>query len=105
MSGFNNPTNVGRVTKMCETLDLIEKSARSNRVSDDEVAALLAPLLARLPGQDLAVPDYTESAPVVVKVIDPAKREVAQLAGAKADRDDWAKVADAWELLRDALGT
>lgn len=41
---FTNKTNQNRVTKILETLDLIEKSARSNQASQEEMDQLLAPL-------------------------------------------------------------
>lgn len=48
MSGFQNDTNRGRVAKMCDTLALIVKSAKSNRADTEEVQDLLGPLVAAL---------------------------------------------------------
>lgn len=45
MGGFANDTNTNRVAKMCDTLALIQKSARSNKASDEDVRGLLTPLL------------------------------------------------------------
>lgn len=59
MSGFNNPTNETRVLRMAETLGLIEKSAKSNRATPEEVAELLRPLLDEL--RDLGVLDTAPS--------------------------------------------
>ena len=44
---FNNPTNLNRVKLIGETLDKLEKSASSNRVTPDEVAQMLLPVLDR----------------------------------------------------------
>ncbi|MGB3247385.1 MAG: hypothetical protein WBB25_22860 [Sulfitobacter sp.] len=41
---FENDTNLGRVQKMIETLQLIVKSAQSNRADDDAIRDLLRPL-------------------------------------------------------------
>lgn len=46
---FDTKTNHGRVSKMIEFLDLIEKSAQSNGSSDAEFQTMLKPLLDRLP--------------------------------------------------------
>ncbi len=48
MSGFQNQTNRTRVQKMTEILDLIEKSAISNKAPVDEIREMLQPLLERL---------------------------------------------------------
>lgn len=45
---FDNATNRGRVEKMLDALGLIEASAVSNRASEADVGAMLAPLLQRL---------------------------------------------------------
>jgi hypothetical protein len=44
---FDNPTNRNRVKHIGETLDKLEKSASSNRVTPDEVAQMLLPVLDR----------------------------------------------------------
>ncbi len=41
---FENDTNLGRVQKMIETLQLILKSAQSNRADDDAIRDMLRPL-------------------------------------------------------------
>lgn len=45
---FTNPTNLGRVNKILDTLDLIEKSAESNGASEEQIVAMLQPLLDRI---------------------------------------------------------
>lgn len=45
---FENDSNRKRVAKAIEAIDLIEKSARANRTPPGDVAAMLAPLAARL---------------------------------------------------------
>ena len=44
---FDNSYNQARVRKIADAMDFLEKSARSNRASDEEVAALLGGLLPR----------------------------------------------------------
>jgi hypothetical protein len=69
---FENDTNAGRVTKMVETLALIQKSALSNRVDADALATMMRPLIDALTaagvigagnptpeGQDAATPLLT----------------------------------------------
>ena len=64
MSGFNNSTNIGRVAKMLDILELIEKSATSNTVSAAELRTLLRPLLERLYGDAApALGNQKEEAP------------------------------------------
>lgn len=48
MSGFNNPTNRKRVEKIIEILELIGKSARSNKINQEEVLTLLDPVVQAL---------------------------------------------------------
>ena len=45
---FENDTNRGRVEKLLETFGHIQKSAKSNRASPDDIAKLLAPFTAVL---------------------------------------------------------
>jgi len=45
---LNNQSNLSRVKRILDALDLIEVSAKSNRASPDDVAALLRPVTARL---------------------------------------------------------
>lgn len=45
---FDNNTNHGRASKIVETLALIEKSATSNKATTEEVATMLAPVVAKL---------------------------------------------------------
>lgn len=73
MSGFDNGTNRGRVAKTIEILELIEKSARSNRVEAEEIAALLAPIVAKVKdltgegeGPSTSVQSEIEAAPEVM---------------------------------------
>ena len=73
MSNFSNNSNHGRVAKMCDYLDLIEKSASSNKASPDEVAALLAPIVQRLSKYALT------GAPVAPSGTDPADAPVGDL--------------------------
>jgi len=73
MSNFSNNSNHGRVAKMCDYLDLIEKSASSNKASPDEVAALLAPIMQRLSEYSLT------DAPVASTDADPADAPVGDL--------------------------
>ncbi|MCZ4354144.1 hypothetical protein O4H61_16620 [Roseovarius aestuarii] len=47
---FENDTNRGRVLKMVETLQLILKSAQSNRAEDTDIQNLLRPLTDELAG-------------------------------------------------------
>lgn len=59
---FQNDTNKGRVQKIMEILDLIEKSANSNRASVEERLALLEPVLDKLAlGPDPAAPVYVDA--------------------------------------------
>lgn len=47
---FDNDTNRGRVQKMLEMLALIRKSAESNNAGEDEMIAMLQPLLDEIGG-------------------------------------------------------
>lgn len=60
MSDFHNSTNTGRVSKMVETLALIEKSAKSNKAEAEEVAELLAPLTDALRALGAGAPRVAE---------------------------------------------
>lgn len=59
---FENNTNTGRVLKMIETLDLIEKSAQSNNAEPDAVAEMLRPLIERL--APFGAGEATQPAPI-----------------------------------------
>ncbi len=48
MSGFFNDTNKGRAEKIVGTLKHIEKSARSNRATPEQVADILSPIFDQL---------------------------------------------------------
>ena len=64
MSGFTNPTNARRGAKMIDILDLIEKSAVSNKAPLAELKAMLQPLLDRLYGDSApALGNRREEAP------------------------------------------
>lgn len=41
---FDNKTNRGRVKKIIETLDLIQKSAKSNNAAPEKISEMLAPV-------------------------------------------------------------
>ena len=73
MSNFSNNSNHGRVSKMCDYLDLIEKSASSNKASPDEVATLLAPIIQKLSEYSL------RDAPVASTDADPEDAPVGDL--------------------------
>lgn len=66
MSGFDNTTNRNRVEKIVEILGHLDKSAKSNRASQEEVAEMLAPVTQKLPkGMDVSIPGLDEApAPV-----------------------------------------
>lgn len=48
MSGFFNDTNQGRIVRAVEALELIEKSALSNKAKPEEIADMLRPVRARI---------------------------------------------------------
>jgi hypothetical protein len=62
---FDNQSNHKRVTKMVEMFELIEKSARSNEASPEDIAALLTPLLRAIEsaGVPLVPPSTADAAP------------------------------------------
>ena len=45
---FQNESNRKRVDKMCDILDFIEKSGSSNKVTNEDIAFMLVPLLHRM---------------------------------------------------------
>lgn len=53
---FNNNTNQGRVTKIVEILELIEKSATSNKADTGEISIMLAPVVAKLDSMEMSLP-------------------------------------------------
>lgn len=53
---FENDTNLGRVKKMIETLQLIVKSAQSNRADDEAIRDLLRPLTDELAALGANIP-------------------------------------------------
>ena len=59
---FANDTNRGRVQKMLDLLGLIEKSAQSNSAAQEDLAAMLAPLIERLTGAGLLATEPPEAA-------------------------------------------
>jgi hypothetical protein len=60
---FENDTNIGRVQKMVETLQLILKSAQSNRADDEAIRDMLRPLTDELTalGANTDQPDKGQS--------------------------------------------
>ncbi|MBW4710706.1 hypothetical protein KX928_23195 [Roseobacter sp. YSTF-M11] len=48
MSGFQNSSNIARVDRILEALQLMEKSAASNRTSTAEFRQMLTPVIERL---------------------------------------------------------
>lgn len=60
---FENDTNIGRVQKMIETLQLILKSAQSNRADDAAIRDMLRPLTDELTalGANTDQPDKGQS--------------------------------------------
>lgn len=65
---FDNPTNRNRVKLIGETLDKLERSAKSNRITSKETAELLQPVLQRFL-------DYRYS----IDQIEPQKGEIAKI--------------------------
>lgn len=101
---FENPTNRGRVLKIVEILDLIAKSAESNRTEADTLRAMLAPARLRLDQLAPAIaPEGTISAPAAIEAA--IAHPPCQPITAREDqpRDTWADPAHPprWAQLRD----
>lgn len=86
---FENNTNLGRVDKMIETLHLIEKSATSNRATDAQIRAVLAPLSAALARytHEGDVPDIAQAPPEPVANLTAGERAALHLADGASLRD------------------
>jgi hypothetical protein len=114
---FENPSNRGRALKIVDTLSHIEKSAKSNRASPDEIALMVAPVveMLRLMGglraaeaaegtQRHATPPT--AAPGAEPVQGAARRETP-LSEASVPGGRWSasQNAPAWAIIRDAATT
>lgn len=63
MSGFFNDTNKGRVEKMRSTLEVMDKSARSNKATAEQWAELLQPVVSFIAVVTEGVYDPTSTTP------------------------------------------
>ncbi|MEO1208411.1 MAG: hypothetical protein AAFX78_02615 [Cyanobacteria bacterium J06638_20] len=65
MSKFHTPTNEGRIDKMVATVEMLDKSAKSNKASTEDIDTLVAPLLDALRelGATIGTSDRPVSAP------------------------------------------
>ena len=103
---FDNPTNRGRALKIVDTLDLMEKSARSNGAEPAEIADMCAPVVNRLreigalPPESVPLASEAEPQPVQdaepVPVMEPAHggTTAADLRGLSAGRRASLMLAD-----------
>lgn len=73
MSNFHTDTNKGRVAKMCDTVGLLQKSAKSNRATPEEINELMLPLVDAL--RDLGV-TVVKNGDFVSATVDLASGEV-----------------------------
>ena len=78
---FDNDTNRGRVQKMVDTLDLLRKSAQSNRVEPAEVSGMLRPVSDKLAGMCIEV--------------------VTEVAQTKPRKGAWGASAPQWASVHD----
>jgi hypothetical protein len=92
---FQNATNRGRVEKMLEFLDLIEKSAVANKTPTTDVQDLLRPVLDRLYGSEPAV--LAALAPVAVQDA-PSAAQALPKPGSHALRNTIRELAETAEL-------
>jgi hypothetical protein len=101
---FENPTNRTRVLKIVEILDLIAKSAESNRSDLAAVRAMLAPVTMRL--DQLTTSPETESAEAPAEAVETVTAHPpCQPIAPREDqpRDTWGDPAHPprWAQLRD----
>ncbi|WP_171181158.1 hypothetical protein [Ruegeria sp. HKCCD8929] len=78
---FDNDTNRGRVQKMIYTLDLIRKSANSNRATSAELGDLLKPLTDELTG-------------IAVTAVETARQAKQPAGRCSVSGPQWANVRD-----------
>lgn len=95
---FDNPSNRGRAAKIVEILNHVEKSAKSNRASEDEIGEILAPAVQALRALGAIPPAITPTqADRSDAVEQPARGTDAE------PRGKWAADhnAPAWATIRD----
>ncbi|ABI93372.1 hypothetical protein CEP88_00435 (plasmid) [Roseobacter denitrificans] len=86
---FENNTNLGRVDTILKTLRLIEKSAASNRATDAQIRAVLAPLLEALARYRAAndAPENTSPVATLEDTLTAGQRAALHLADRASTRD------------------